>query len=112
MEAVVHSSVALLTPKLTNNGPSANQNSRLLLSSPPPPPPLKLCVAQSQSQSQRRSVMVRAKKKKDKQDSHSFVPKPDEATGPFPEAVLLKPVLFFFFLFPCFEFLFSEIEKL
>lgn len=35
--------------------------------------------------------MVRAKKKKDKQDSHSFVPKPDEATGPFPEAVLLKP---------------------
>lgn len=28
--------------------------------------------------------------KKKKGDSHNFVPKPDEATGPFPEAVLLK----------------------
>lgn len=31
-----------------------------------------------------------AKAKKKKEDSHSFVAKPDEATGPFPEAVLLK----------------------
>ncbi|CAN1195138.1 Protein REGULATOR OF FATTY ACID COMPOSITION 3, chloroplastic [Linum perenne] len=32
-----------------------------------------------------------AKKKKDKKDDdHYFVPKPDEATGPFPEAVLLR----------------------
>ncbi|XP_043724015.1 uncharacterized protein LOC122671001 [Telopea speciosissima] len=38
----------------------------------------------------RNSVVVAAKKKKEKVDSHSFVPKPDEATGPFPEAVLLK----------------------
>ncbi|MCD7465123.1 hypothetical protein HAX54_000606 [Datura stramonium] len=30
------------------------------------------------------------KKKNKKSDSHSFVPKPDEATGPFPEAVLLR----------------------
>lgn len=30
------------------------------------------------------------KKKKKKSDSHSFIPKPDEATGPFPEAVLLR----------------------
>ncbi|KAL5996528.1 hypothetical protein ACLOJK_026608 [Asimina triloba] len=42
----------------------------------------------------RTSVIVgaRGKKKKDKtkEDAHSFVVKPDEATGPFPEAVLLK----------------------
>lgn len=40
--------------------------------------------------------MVEAKKgnekknKNNKVDNHSFAPKPDEATGPFPEAVLLK----------------------
>ncbi|XP_073135083.1 protein REGULATOR OF FATTY ACID COMPOSITION 3, chloroplastic [Henckelia pumila] len=28
--------------------------------------------------------------KRNKDDGHSFAPKPDEATGPFPEAVLLK----------------------
>ncbi|KAM3265081.1 hypothetical protein P3L10_002075 [Capsicum annuum] len=40
----------------------------------------------------RTSVVASAskKKKKKKSDSHSFVPKPDEATGPFPEAVLLR----------------------
>ncbi|WMV09525.1 hypothetical protein MTR67_002910 [Solanum verrucosum] len=37
------------------------------------------------------SVIVSASnKKKKKSDSHSFIPKPDEATGPFPEAVLLR----------------------
>ncbi|KAG5632305.1 hypothetical protein H5410_004022 [Solanum commersonii] len=36
------------------------------------------------------SVIVSASNKKKKFDSHSFVPKPDEATGPFPEAVLLR----------------------
>lgn len=40
------------------------------------------------------SVIVRARKKDEKEDSHSFVPKPDEATGFFPEAVLLKEVNF------------------
>ncbi|KAL2921059.1 30S ribosomal protein S6 [Bienertia sinuspersici] len=45
--------------------------------------------------SSKRSFMVEAKKSNDKKnnkkaDSHSFAPKPDEATGPFPEAVLLK----------------------
>ncbi|PHT59434.1 hypothetical protein CQW23_01797 [Capsicum baccatum] len=35
-------------------------------------------------------VASASKKKKNKSDSHSFVPKPDEATGPFPEAVLLR----------------------
>ncbi|KAF2310310.1 hypothetical protein GH714_007692 [Hevea brasiliensis] len=39
----------------------------------------------------RRYVTVGAKRKNNKkEDTHSFVPKPDEATGPFPEAVLLK----------------------
>ncbi|XP_077240434.1 translation elongation factor EF1B/ribosomal protein S6 family protein [Tasmannia lanceolata] len=37
---------------------------------------------------ERKSVIAKAKKKKT--DSHSFVSRPDEATGPFPEAVLLK----------------------
>ncbi|KAG9457768.1 hypothetical protein H6P81_002276 [Aristolochia fimbriata] len=37
----------------------------------------------------RRKLVIAAAKKK-KVDTHSFVPKPDEATGPFPEAVLLK----------------------
>ncbi|XP_010914628.1 protein REGULATOR OF FATTY ACID COMPOSITION 3, chloroplastic [Elaeis guineensis] len=37
-----------------------------------------------------RLVVAGAKKRKEKPDSHSFVPKPDEATGPFPEAILLQ----------------------
>ncbi|CAJ1963124.1 unnamed protein product [Sphenostylis stenocarpa] len=36
------------------------------------------------------SVIVSARKKDKKDDTHSSVPKPDEATGFFPEAVLLK----------------------
>ncbi|XP_020576562.1 uncharacterized protein LOC110022105 [Phalaenopsis equestris] len=35
-------------------------------------------------------VVARANKRKEKSDAHSFIPKPDEATGPFPEAVLLR----------------------
>ena len=49
----------------------------------------------------RKSVIVEAKKsnknnnnKKNKQDTHSFVAKPDETTGPYPEAILLKEVIF------------------
>lgn len=38
----------------------------------------------------RKSVIAAAKKKNKKEDTHSHVAKPDEATGPFPEAVLLK----------------------
>lgn len=37
----------------------------------------------------RKSVLMSAKKN-NKQDRHSFVPKPDETTGIFPESVLLK----------------------
>ncbi|XP_059280816.1 protein REGULATOR OF FATTY ACID COMPOSITION 3, chloroplastic isoform X1 [Lycium ferocissimum] len=36
------------------------------------------------------SASNKDKKNKKKSDSHSFVPKPDEATGPFPEALLLR----------------------
>ncbi|ONK61689.1 uncharacterized protein A4U43_C08F32550 [Asparagus officinalis] len=40
----------------------------------------------------KRSIVIAGakKKKKEKKDSHSFSVKPEEATGPFPEAVLLK----------------------
>lgn len=45
----------------------------------------------------RRPLHIVAAKKdsgKKKEDSHSFIPRPDEITGPFPEAVLLKEVRF------------------
>lgn len=54
----------------------------------------------------RKTVVAEAKKKrKDSVDAHNFVPRPDEATGFFPEAVLLREVtpspffLRFFFFF-------------
>ncbi|RZR71105.1 hypothetical protein BHM03_00003627 [Ensete ventricosum] len=37
-------------------------------------------------------VATGAKKRNKKTDSHSFAPRPDESTGPFPEAVLLKKI--------------------
>lgn len=48
------------------------------------------------------AIVAAAKKenkpnKRRKEDSHSFIPKPDESTGPFPEAVLLKEVIFICF---------------
>lgn len=53
-----------------------------------------------------RSTTVAAAKKENKSisnrkkdDGHSFASKPDEATGPFPEAVLLKEVSFYAFIF-------------
>jgi len=50
-------------------------------------------------------LIVSARKKDKKDDTHSSVPQPDEVTGFFPEAVLLKKVTFlpnppFAFLFP------------
>lgn len=48
------------------------------------------------------SVIVAGKKNKNfqkKADNHSFVSKPDESTGPFPEAVLLKQVHYFCYYF-------------
>lgn len=54
------------------------------------------------SAGRKQSVVVAANKngRNDRRDSHSFVPRPDEATGLFPEAVLLKEVRFFIFLPP------------
>ncbi|XP_020691228.1 acidic leucine-rich nuclear phosphoprotein 32 family member B [Dendrobium catenatum] len=48
------------------------------------------CRKKLSGSGQRSLVVARANKRKEKPDSHSFIPKPDEATGPFPEAVLLK----------------------
>lgn len=39
-------------------------------------------------------VVAKKDSGKKKEDSHSFIPRPDEITGPFPEAVLLKEVRF------------------
>lgn len=104
MGALLHSfSVAFITPKalklVHGNGSSRNQISSLefangysSFSSRRPVTSQKLSVGR------RKSVIVGAKKnnnkEKKKNDNHSFVSKPDEATGPFPEAVLLKEVVF------------------
>lgn len=59
------------------------------------------------------SLIVNARKKDKKEDTHNFVPKPDEVTGFFPESVLLKKVTFFYtylsFIF-CFLFVSHSIE--
>ncbi|XP_021906983.1 uncharacterized protein LOC110821442 [Carica papaya] len=89
MESLLHtSSAAYLSPRLTNLK-LGNQNSTLNLS--------KWFSSSSFScnlRHGRQSLFIRVEAKKkdksDKEDTHSFVPRPDEATGPFPEAVLLK----------------------
>ena len=103
MEALLQcstSSVYLLSnvPKMmTSNGIRVNYNHCLISangysssSSSSPFSSPKLTVGQRKSG----SVIVRAKKKDKKEDNHSFIPKPDETTGFFPEAVLLKEVIF------------------
>jgi len=52
------------------------------------------------------SLIVSARKKDKKYDTHSSVPQPDESTGFFPEAILLKKVTFL--PNPPFAFLFSS----
>ncbi|KAL5541485.1 hypothetical protein UlMin_009195 [Ulmus minor] len=89
METLLHSSAIFLTPKASNsingNGFSRNQTSFLIFSNGHSSSSQKLSVKH------RKSVIVAAKKKHArKEDTHSFVPKPDEDIGPFPEAVLLK----------------------
>ncbi|XP_062108846.1 protein REGULATOR OF FATTY ACID COMPOSITION 3, chloroplastic [Humulus lupulus] len=80
----LHSSAAFLTPKPLNRiGSSGYQSLRLLFFSNGFSSSLSLNI------SRRVSVIVGAKKNR-KEDTHHFVPKPDEATGPFPEAVLFK----------------------
>ncbi|XP_061991561.1 protein REGULATOR OF FATTY ACID COMPOSITION 3, chloroplastic [Rosa rugosa] len=94
-------SVAFFTPPalklVTGNGSSRNQSSCSEFSNGYPwfSYSCRPFRAQKFSVGPRRSVIVGAKKKNNnkerkKEDKHSFVSKPDEATGPFPEAVLLK----------------------
>ena len=100
MEALLHSAYgAPFTPiaskLVSGNGSSGNRNPCLVLangySSSSSSRPL---TSQNLSVGHRKSVIVGAKKNNDKEDTHSFVAKPDEATGPFPESVLLKEVIF------------------
>ena len=117
MEALTNtSSAAYLTPKASNSAIKIssflrNQNPYMKFANGYFPISLsrpfttqKLCAGH------RDSVIVGAKKnhKNKKPDTHSFVPKPEEANEFFPEAVLLKEVLFtqnpvfilfFYFLF-------------
>ncbi|XVF66068.1 hypothetical protein PTKIN_Ptkin10aG0004500 [Pterospermum kingtungense] len=81
MESLLqHSSakaVAFRLPKLKiKSGFFANQKS--------------LNLPQDNSHLGRRKLLIVQAKKNKKQDTHSFIPKPDETTGFFPEAVLLK----------------------
>ena len=103
METLVNtSSAAYLTPKASNFSTkifsflgSQNPHTKLAngyfpISLSRPFTTQKLCAGL------RDSVIVGAKKdhKNKREDTHSFVPKTEEVTGPFPEAVLLKEVLF------------------
>ncbi|KAA3452951.1 acidic leucine-rich nuclear phosphoprotein 32 family member A [Gossypium australe] len=85
MESLLHSStkiVATTLPKLQIKcGFFGNRHSFSIF------PQQNSCLGR------RKLLIVEAKKNKNndnKQDSHSFIPKPDETTGFFPEAVLLK----------------------
>ncbi|XVF38917.1 hypothetical protein REPUB_Repub20aG0143700 [Reevesia pubescens] len=86
MESVLHSSAKVVAPNLPKLkikiGFFTNQSSLLKL-------PL-----ENSYFGRRKPLIVEAKKNKNndsnKQDTHSFNPKPDETTGFFPEAVLLK----------------------
>ncbi|GAV71679.1 Ribosomal_S6 domain-containing protein [Cephalotus follicularis] len=89
MESLLHSSTSathhLLTPNLPKFTVSINQNS---LSNG-----FSFSSSSSFRLSRGKSLIVEATKgdkKKKKEDTHSFVPNPDEVTGFFPEAVLLK----------------------
>lgn len=97
METLVQTSPATyLTPNVpnlnTNGGIGGNRNTCLVFASGYSSTwPISV---QNLSFRHRKSVIVDAKKKNgkntEKVDTHSFKVKPNEATGPFPEAVLLK----------------------
>ncbi|MBA0780432.1 hypothetical protein Gotri_004531 [Gossypium trilobum] len=85
MESLLHSSTKIVAPTLPKLqikcGFFGNQHSFSIF------PQQNSCLGR------RKLLIVEAKKNKNndnKQDSHSFIPKPDETTGFFPEAVLLK----------------------
>ncbi|EOY06795.1 hypothetical protein QUC31_016074 [Theobroma cacao] len=85
MESLLQSPAKVVAPRLpklkTGSGFFGNQSSFLKL------------PQENSYLGRRKLLIVEAKKNKNKdnkQDSHSFIPKPDETTGFFPEAVLLK----------------------
>ncbi|OMO58503.1 Ribosomal protein S6 [Corchorus olitorius] len=85
MESLLHNSANVVAPTLPRlqigSGFFGNQSSFLKF------------PQENSSLGRRTLLVVEAKKNKnndDKQDAHSFIPKPDETTGFFPEAVLLK----------------------
>lgn len=87
MESLLHSSVKIVAPTLPKlqikSGFFGDQLSFSVF------PQQNSCLGR------RKLLIVEAKKNKNndnKQDSHSFIPKLDETTGFFPEAVLLKEV--------------------
>lgn len=89
MESLLQSPAKVVAPRLpklkTGSGFFGNQSSFLKL------------PQENSYLGRRKLLIVEAKKNKNKdnkQDSHSFIPKPDETTGFFPEAVLLKEVSF------------------
>ena len=93
MESLLqHSSAKVVAPRLpklkAGSGLFANQNTFFKL------------PQENSYLGRRKLLIVEAKKNKNndsKQDTHSFIPKPDETTGFFPEAVLLKEVSFYSF---------------
>ncbi|OWM71079.1 protein WHAT'S THIS FACTOR 1 homolog, chloroplastic [Punica granatum] len=102
MESILHSSTSAtchfpptILKSISRDGFSASKSSCLFFANRFSSSSSASSLSSSSSSSscpRRRLVIVGAKKKSkdDRMDSHSFVPKPDEATGLFPEAVLLK----------------------
>ncbi|XP_038719292.1 coiled-coil domain-containing protein 1 [Tripterygium wilfordii] len=87
MESLIHGSSSIfLTKQIISGGNSVNRSSSFKNGHGWSFSPQKLSFGL------RKAVIVGAKKdnKNKKEDTHSFIPKPDEATGYFPEAVLLK----------------------
>ncbi|KAL2603804.1 30S ribosomal protein S6 [Glycine soja] len=80
------SKTTMMTPNCVRF--SFNYNSCLIFANGYPSSSLPLSLQNKPRKSA--SVVVSARRKDKKEDTHSSVPKPDEVTGFFPEAVLLK----------------------
>ena len=92
------SKTTMMTPNCVRF--SFNYNSCLIFANGYPSSSLPLSLQNKPRKSA--SVIVSARKKDKKEDTHSSVPKPDEVTGFFPEAVLLKKVTFLYIPAFCF----------
>lgn len=85
MESLLHASSSLLSLRPRIDGRDSFINSPRVYLIP--------SLARRGSKSLPLLVAAAKKKKSKKDDSHSFSARPDEATGPFPESILLKEVL-------------------